>query len=70
MRGVAGHGWRRGLAGLGSVRGREPGAGPRCAWPTATSTSTAARRALAFGVIFGLAVALALWGLGWRELRS
>ena len=26
--------------------------------------------ALAGGVIFGLAVALALWGLGWRELRG
>lgn len=26
--------------------------------------------ALAVGVIFGLAVALVLWGLGWRELRG
>jgi len=26
--------------------------------------------ALAGGVIFGLAVALALWGLGWREVRG
>ena len=26
--------------------------------------------ALAGGVIFGLAVALGLWGLGWREVRG
>ena len=26
--------------------------------------------ALAGGVVFGLLVALALWGLGWRELRG
>lgn len=28
-----------------------------------------AEAAVAGGVIFGLTVALALWGLGWRELR-
>ena len=28
-----------------------------------------AEAAVAGGVIFGLAVALALWGLGWREVR-
>ena len=58
------------MADLRSVRRRGVGLGPAMRVLYRFFDVASAEAALAGGVIFGLAVALGLWYLGWRELRG